>query len=145
MNAIVTFCPNAKSPLSIAGPSAKIVPLTTWSPTLTIGLWLIDVPALLRTKFCKRYWWSPSPFVTTTRRESTYETKPSSLATTAEPESRAIKCSKPVPTNGACGFNKGKAWRCMFAPIKARVVSSFSKNGIHAEAIETICFGETSI
>ena len=33
----------------------------------------------------------------------------------------------------------------MLAPIKARVASSFSKNGIHEVATETICFGEISI
>ncbi len=45
MNPTKTFCPKANSPFSIAGPLAKICPLSTLSPTLTIGDWLIQVPA----------------------------------------------------------------------------------------------------
>jgi hypothetical protein len=32
----------------------------------------------------------------------------------------------------------------MFAPIKARDASSFSKNGIQAVATDTICFGDVA-
>ena len=47
MNAIVTFWPNANSPLSIDGPSAITSPAFTVSPLDTIGRWLMHVPALL--------------------------------------------------------------------------------------------------
>ncbi|MNS63617.1 hypothetical protein D3C72_967160 [compost metagenome] len=33
----------------------------------------------------------------------------------------------------------------MFAPISARLASSFSRKGIRAAATETTCFGDTSI
>ncbi len=33
----------------------------------------------------------------------------------------------------------------MFAPIRARLASSFSRKGIRAAATETTCFGDTSI
>ena len=33
----------------------------------------------------------------------------------------------------------------MFEPIRARLASSFSRNGISAAATETTCLGETSI
>jgi len=39
---------------------------------------------------------------------------------------------------------KGTAWRCMLEPIKARLASSFSRNGIKLAATETSSFGETS-
>ena len=40
---------------------------------------------------------------------STALTVPENLATIDDPESLAMLCSRPVPTNGACGFNKGRA------------------------------------
>ena len=39
----------------------------------------------------------------------------------------------------------GTAWRCMLAPMSARLASSCSRNGISAVATDTICFGETSM
>src|SRR5438477_407389 len=46
------------------------------------------------------------------------------------PESRAVRRSMPVLTTGASGRRVGTACRCMFAPMRARVASSFSRNGI---------------
>ena len=37
-----------------------------------------------------------------------------------------------IPTNGLSERKVGTAWRCMFEPIKARLASSCSKNGIKA-------------
>ncbi len=51
----------------------------------------------------------------------------------------------PVPTKGASGRNRGTAWRCMLAPIRARLASSCSRKGISAVATLTVCFGETSM
>jgi hypothetical protein len=60
-------------------------------------------------------------------------------------ESRATRSSRPVATNGASVTSNGTAWRCMFEPINARFASSCSRNGISEAAIETSCFGETSM
>jgi hypothetical protein len=51
----------------------------------------------------------------------------------------------PVPTSGASLRSSGTDWRCMFEPIRARLASSCSRNGIIAVATDTICRGETSI
>ena len=81
----------------------------------------------------------------TIREASTWSTTPPRLATTAAPESRATTASMPVPTNGASLWISGTAWRCMLEPIRARLASSFSRNGISAAATETSCLGETSM
>ena len=60
------------------------------------------------------------------------------------PESTAHLCSMPVATMGASVVIRGTAWRCMFAPIRARFASSFSRKGIIAVAMETIMRGEMS-
>jgi hypothetical protein len=65
--------------------------------------------------------------------------------TTTAPESRATMYSMPVPTIGASARSSGTAWRCMFEPIRARLASSFSRNGISEAATDTSCFGETSM
>ena len=46
---------------------------------------------------------------------------------------------------GASGISSGTAWRIMFEPIRARLASSCSRNGISAVATETICSGATSM
>ena len=51
----------------------------------------------------------------------------------------------PVPISGGSGRSSGTAWRCMFEPIRARLASSCSRNGIRAVATDQICVGETSI
>ena len=38
----------------------------------------------------------------------------------------------PVLTIGTSGWSSGTAWRCMFDPIRARLASSCSRNGISA-------------
>ena len=68
-----------------------------------------------------------------------------SSATTTARESRATRSSRPVATSGASVTSSGTAWRCMFEPINARFASSCSRNGISDAAIETSCFGETSM
>ena len=61
------------------------------------------------------------------------------------PESLATTDSNPVPTKGFSDLKTGTACRCMFEPINALLASSCSKNGIREAAIETTCWGETSI
>ena len=53
MKATVTFFPNANSPSLVDGPSAIISPIFTLSPTLTKGLWFIQVFWLDLLNFCK--------------------------------------------------------------------------------------------
>ena len=43
------------------------------------------------------------------------------------------------------GSRSGTAWRCMFEPIRARLASSCSRNGMSAVATETTCLGLTSM
>ena len=79
------------------------------------------------------------------REPSTDSTTPARRATADTPESRANGASIPVPTKGFSARNNGTAWRCMFAPIKARFASSCSKNGIKPAPTEITCDGDTSI
>ena len=55
----------------------------------------------------------------------------------ATPESVAALYSMPVATSGCWVTIRGTAWRCMLAPIRARLQSSFSRKGIMAVATET--------
>nr|CRL73780.1 hypothetical protein CPGR_01137 [Mycolicibacter nonchromogenicus] len=66
-------------------------------------------------------------------------------ATITSPASIAARSSMPVPTRGASLRTSGTAWRCMLAPIRARLASSCSRNGIMAVATDTIWRGETSM
>ena len=72
-------------------------------------------------------------------------TVPPSSASTQTPESTAHLCSMPVATIGASVVSRGTAWRCMFAPMSARLASSFCRKGIMAVATETIMRGEMSM
>src|SRR5947207_620255 len=83
--------------------------------------------------------------LTTMRAESTCSTTPSRRATTVTPESRATTRSMPVPTSGASVRRSGTAWRCMLEPMRARLASSFSRNGISDAATDTSWFGDTSM
>ena len=51
----------------------------------------------------------------------------------------------PVPMYGASERTSGTACFCMLAPIRARLASSCSRNGISAAPTDTICFGLTSM
>lgn len=82
---------------------------------------------------------------TTIRVPSICSTTPGRRATTTAPESRATTSSMPVPTSGASDWMSGTACFCMLEPIRARLASSFSRNGISEAATETTCCGETSI
>ena len=66
-------------------------------------------------------------------------------ASTTAPESRAVTPSMPVPTSGASARSRGTDWRCMLEPIRARLASSFSRNGISDAATDTSCLGLTSM
>ncbi|CFP61306.1 Uncharacterised protein [Bordetella pertussis] len=81
----------------------------------------------------------------TTRSASTWSTTPPRSACTVVPESTATVRSTPVPTSGFSGRRQGTAWRCMLAPISARLASSCSRNGISDAATDTICDGATSM
>jgi hypothetical protein len=63
----------------------------------------------------------------------------------AAPLSRATASSMPVPTSGASAVISGTAWRCMLEPMRARLASSFSRNGMSEAATDTSCFGDTSM
>ena len=52
------------------------------------------------------------------------------------PLSLATRPSIPVPTRGGSGRNRGTACLCMFDPMRARLASSCSRNGINA--VETL-------
>ena len=147
MNATRMFWPSARSPLSVDELSAIGWPISTRSPLLTIGRWLMHVPWLDRTNFVRGYSMicpvsSPRTFISWPVDSMT---SPGSSASTTCPESRATRASIPVPTTGACGLSSGTAWRCMFDPIRARLASSCSRNGISAVDTETICIGDTSM
>jgi len=79
------------------------------------------------------------------RSASTRSTIPARVLTTTAPESRAAMASMPVPTMGGSATSSGTAWRCMLEPIRARLASSCSRNGIRAAATLTNCLGETSM
>ena len=147
MKPIKRFLPKAISPMSVDGPSAITSPSSTCSPWLTIGLWLIHVPWFERLNLSSLYSSSSllSSLLIRISSASTNSTVPACLASETTPESFAALYSIPVPTNGASVTRSGTAWRCMFDPIKARLASSFSKNGIIAVATETTCLGDTSI
>ena len=83
--------------------------------------------------------------LTTMRPASICTISPPRRAFTVTPESRATARSMPVPTSGFCARRVGTAWRCMFAPISARLASSCSRNGTSAAATDTVCIGETSM
>ena len=62
----------------------------------------------------------------------TSSTSPSSIAWIRSAASRAARASMPVPMYGASARTSGTACFCMFAPIRARLASSCSRNGISA-------------
>ncbi len=70
---------------------------------------------------------------------------PERRQTTQAPESLAATYSMPVPTMGASVRMRGTAWRCMLAPMRARLASSFSRKGMSEAATETTCLGLTSM
>ena len=74
---------------------------------------------------------------------STKVTVPLTRVIGTMPESRATWVSRPVPTKGRSGRNRGTAWRCMFEPIRARLASSCSRKGIKEVATEITCTGES--
>ena len=140
------FLPNAISPSFVAGPSAKASPFLTISPFFTIGLWFIHVPpfVLLNLRnLCTTVF--PLLYFIVIALPVTFSTNPSSSAKTKIPESIAALYSIPVAIIGASVVINGTAWRCIFDPINDLLASSFSKNGIMAAAIDTNCFGDTSI
>ena len=61
------------------------------------------------------------------------------------PEFSATARSRPVPTTGASVISSGTACRCMFEPIRARLASSCSRNGISPAETPTIWHGAMSM
>ena len=146
MKATRTFCPNANSPLSVDDPSARTSPICTVVPLSTIGLWLMQVPWLLRWNFiseCSKF--LPFASVTTISFPVTLVITPSAFDINTCPLSLATLISIPVPTRGFSGFNSGTACLCIFEPIRARLASSCSKNGIRDVETLTNCNGDTSM
>jgi hypothetical protein len=74
----------------------------------------------------------------------TYSTDPDVRALITAPSREPSSRSIPVPTSGASQLINGTACRCIFDPIKARLASSCSRNGINAVGTEKICFGDAS-
>ena len=140
------FFPRATSPWSIAGPSAMTSPFSTLWPTVTMGLWLLQVAWFERIYLMISYSLSLPPSSSTLILSAqTFVTTPPFSARTQTPESTAALYSIPVPTMGASVVRRGTACFCMFEPMSARFASSFSRNGIIAVATETTIAGETSI
>ena len=68
---------------------------------------------------------------------------PSLRARTTMPRVRGPRrFSMPVATSGGSVISSGTAWRCMLEPIKARLASSCSRNGIRPADTPTICSAE---
>src|SRR5439155_1435628 len=164
MNDTRMLRPRASSPSEVAGPSASGVPASTWSPALTMTRWDKQVPWFERSNLWTAYHCSAEPSSGFRRMPNSrlklsslaagesagggaaHDTMvPATLATISSPESLAAADSMPVPTIGASVTTRGTAWRCMFEPIRARLASSCSRNGINAVATLTVCFGETSM
>ncbi len=141
------FLPSASSPLEVAGPSAIISPASTWSPVWMMGLWFKHVPWLERSNFLRGYscTFPVSSSRIRIRSEATPTAVPAFFAYTSTPESRAIAASMPVATTADSVVMRGTAWRCMLEPMRARLVSSFSRKGMSAVATDTSCLGETSM
>ena len=111
-----------------------------------MGLWLQQVLWLVRLNLIRLYTCLRPPSLTmTTLSASTRSTYPDSFAVTRTPESTAALYSIPVPTIGESVTISGTACFCIFEPMSARVLSSFSRNGIIAVATETTILGDTSI
>ena len=53
MNATSRFLPSASSPVSVEGPSARMSPCCTWSPSSTRGFWLMQVSWFDRRNFAQ--------------------------------------------------------------------------------------------
>lgn len=123
-----------------------ISPLATRSPVETMGRWLRQVPWLDRSNFFSGY----------------SRTVPSSSRTLimldAQPhhDARFLRHDHDagilgdrrldaVATMDDSVLSRGTACRCMLEPIRARLVSSFSRKGMSAVATETSCLGETSM
>ena len=138
--------PSASSPSFVEGPSARTSPFLTLSPTFTAGRWLMHVPWFERAYLLSLYSFSSFlVYLTLIDLASTYVTFPSPSARMHMPESTAFLCSMPVATMGASVVRSGTACLCMFAPMRARFASSFSRNGIIEVATETIILGLTSM
>ena len=86
----------------------------------------------------------PSSFIVSMTSADTSLTTPAFSASSTSPASTAARYSMPVPTSGESLLMSGTAWRCMLAPMSARLASSCSRNGISAVATETIWRGDTS-
>jgi len=111
-----------------------------------IGVWFIQVPWFERLNLSNLYLsLFPSSLLITISSAVTLSAIPLFLATTTAPESFAALYSTPVPMIGASLLIRGTAWRCMLAPIRALLASSFSRNGIIAVAIDTTCLGDISM
>ena len=105
----------------------------------TMGFWLMQVfwferRYFVRLKMSSGRSWTGRPSWTgprrAPRRGRPRRTRPRRGAwPMTAPESRATTCSMPVPTSGASGCSSGTA-ACMFEPMRARLASSFSRNGI---------------
>ena len=110
-----------------------------------MGFWWMSVPWFERMNFSSSYSSRPSFVSTTMASASTSTIVPAFPAIVTSPVSMAARYSRPVPISGGSVIMSGTAWRCMFEPMRARLASLCSRNGISAVATETICAGLTSM
>jgi hypothetical protein len=87
----------------------------------------------------------PPGGVTSMVSASTYVTVPFFAARTSRPELVATSRSMPVATTGGSVTKSGTACRCMLEPMRARLASSCSRNGIRPADTPTIWLGATSM
>ena len=83
--------------------------------------------------------------VTTILSPVTLVITPSVLDISTCPLSLATLISIPVPTSGGSGLSSGTACLCILEPMRARLASSCSKNGIRDVDTLTNCSGDTSM
>ena len=145
MKATRMFWPSASSPFSVEELSAMRLTRLDLLARLDAGA-LVDAGVLVeRTNFRSGYSSSSLPSSSAarsirsagddwSRRRRAGRRRPGRSRARPGPPCRCRRC-------GASGTSSGTAWRCMLAPIRARLASSCSRNGISAVATETTCFG----
>src|SRR5690606_32923825 len=112
--------PSASSPFWVAYPSHSTGPFSTGCPFLTIGFKLMQALWFVFLNLIRRYVFTSSSNDTNRSSSersnrilislaSTYSTTTYAAALINERETRATRPSKPVPTIGASGRNKGTA------------------------------------
>ena len=108
-----------------------------------MGRWLMQVPWLERTNFSSGYESQLAAVLVDDGCASAVTDVTTPAARGDDDLARVARraASMPVPTIGDSGSSSGTAWRCMLEPMRARLASSCSRNGMSAVATDTICLG----